>query len=383
MRFSLKQLIVISIITSVLIACAANDTNEQPIELVDFQHEAQIEVLWDIDTGSGSGKYQLALQPYLDSENLYIADYKGKISAYNKTTGKTIWQVKSDFPVSAGVGGGGGLLFVGTADGRLIAFNQNDGQIVWETELSSELLSIPSRGLGVVVARTVDGSIQAFSASAGERLWSYKQSVPSLSLRGNASPIISGGLVISGSDNGVITALSLSEGRVVWETRIAAPGGRSELDSLVDIDSAPKLDKGILYTGAYQGRVAAVTADEGQTIWARDKSVNLGLSLDSENIYAVDELSHIWALDRNSGATLWVQEKLHARPVTATVVNDQYVLTADFEGYIHVLAKDDGRLVARKKLGGDRFIATPLIDNGIYYALNQKGKLAALKIVAN
>lgn len=365
----------------VLHACSnSKDTAEKPVELAEFKPEIALTRLWHTNVGSGTGKYQFVLEPYIDTSTVYIADYEGLLTALDKKNGKRRWQVKTKLPISGGVGGGADLLFVGTRDGRLGAFSQNKGTLVWQANLSSELLSTPVVGLGVVIARTIDGNVQAFSSTSGEKLWSYLHSVPTLSLRGSSRLVISSGIVLSGTDSGQITALSLLEGRVLWETRLAIPGGRSELDRMVDIDGTPLVDEGIIYAAAYQGRIAALSFDQGQVMWARDKSVHLGMSLDKDNLYAVDELSHIWAFERGNGGTIWVQEKLHARPLTPAAAYGDYVLLGDFEGYIHVLAKEDGRFVARMRTGKAGINAAPIVDKDVFYVLTRGGELLTMKI---
>jgi outer membrane protein assembly factor BamB len=72
-------------------------------------------------------------------------------------------------------------------------------------------------------------------------LWSVEQQVPRLSLRGTATPIIAKEVAISGFDNGKVMAVSLTTGDTVWDTALASPHGRTELDRLVDIDSAVRV----------------------------------------------------------------------------------------------------------------------------------------------
>ncbi|HEX7027773.1 MAG TPA: outer membrane protein assembly factor BamB, partial [Gammaproteobacteria bacterium] len=318
-----------------LVACSAADTADPPSPLTDFTPEAAFKTLWSVDTGDGYGEFGLQLKPFNATDTIYVADAKGRISAIDKGNGRKKWQIKTDYAVYGGIGGGGGLLFIGTRDGELVALWQSDGRVAWTSPLSSEALSVPAAELGVVVVRTVDGNLQAFSAATGERLWSYIHPVPSLSLRGNSDPVIYAGGVLAGADNGRLAILGLSNGALLREIPVGIPSGSSDLARLIDVDARAIIDNGIVYSAAYQGRVAALSLENVQPLWARELSVYQDMSLDEENLYVADEMGHIWAFDRLTGSTVWVQDKLHARPVSGTSVYDDFVMVGDFEGYLH------------------------------------------------
>lgn len=361
-----------------LAACGAADTADPPSPLPDFAPEAAFKTLWSVDTGAGYGEFGLRLKPFIAANTIFVADMEGHVSAIDKSDGHKKWTVDTGYVISGGVGGGGGLLFVGTRDGELVALWQNDGRIAWASPLTSEALTVPAADLGTVVVRTVDGNLQAFSAATGERLWSYAHPVPTLSLRGNSDPVTFAGGVLAGADNGRLAFLSLSDGALLRELPVAVPSGSSELARLIDVDAKPIVDKGIVYAAAFQGRVVALSLENVQPIWARDLSVYQDMSIDTENLYAADEMGHVWAFERLTGATVWVQDKLHARPISGTAVLNSAVLVGDFEGYLHAMDIADGRFIARTRIGDEGISVAPMVDKDVIYVYTREGVLAAL-----
>ena len=115
------------------------------------------------------------------------------------------------------------------------------------------MLSAPAVGANVVVVRTVDGRLRGLSPTDGHELWFYEQPVPKLSLRGTARPTIVGDVVICGFDNGKVAAVSLADGSLVWEATVAPSHGRTELERLVDIDSAIEVVGNELYVVGLPG----------------------------------------------------------------------------------------------------------------------------------
>ena len=375
-----KQYLTIAACALMLWGCAANDTADEPSPLVTFAPEASFSTVWETGTGVGSKKLELHLEPYFGIEQIYIADIKGRVTAVKKSNGAVLWSVETEYPVSGGLGGTAGYLFFGTRDGRLVALRREDGSVAWVTELTSESLVVPAAEAGIVVTRTVDGNILAFNQLTGEKLWSYSQSVPSLSLRGNSDPVIYRGGVLAGSDNGRLTALALNNGRLLQETPIAIPSGSSELSRLVDVDSKIIIDKGFIYAAAFQGRVVCLSLEAAQAVWARDMSIYRDMTLDGENLYLSDEDGHVWALNAMTGATVWVQDKLHARPITGPVVYRDAVLVADFEGYVHAMHVTDGRFIARTQIGSEDIKVEPVVNDDKVFVLTRKGTLAALTL---
>jgi outer membrane protein assembly factor BamB len=86
------------------------------------------------------------------------------------------------------------------------------------------------------------------------------------------------------------------------------------------------------------------------------------------------------ALDLRSGSTVWKQEKLVLRRLSAPAVTGNAVAVADFEGYVHWLAREDGRFVARTRVANAAVLAAPIADGATLYVSTQNGYLAALRL---
>ena len=55
-------------------------------------------------------------------------------------------------------------------------------------------------------------------------------------------------------------------------------------------------------------------------------------------------------MNRFTGATLWRQDKLLRRAITGPVLQGPHLVVADYDGYVHWLKREDGRIVARKRV---------------------------------
>lgn len=324
-----------------------------PLMLKPFTPEVRVVSEWHRTIGVGVSDGYLKMPPALAGTTGYAADAKGKLVAFNVHTGSVEWSKRYVIPFSNAPVISGNTLFLGTLQGELIAINKKQGDILWRKQLSSEVLAPVAANGDIVVAKTVDGSIEALRASDGKQLWIHTENEPSLTLRGQSAPVISNDMLIYASDDGKISALTLRTGTELWTRVVAVPQGGTELARMVDIDATPVIYDDTIYVAAYQGRLVAINLLSGRIIWVRELSTYTGLAVDAYRLYMSDSDGVVWALDRKTGATLWKQAKLLRRSVTAPVLQNGYVAVADFNGFVHWLAREDGHMVARTRLSRD------------------------------
>jgi outer membrane protein assembly factor BamB len=349
-----------------------------PTPLTDIEPSISLRTHWSKNVGKGGNRNFVNLKPAFADGVIYVASRDGTVLAVDALSGSVRWEVSTNTPLGAGPGVGDGMVLLGSSEGEVIALSITDGKEQWRSEVTSEVLSVPSTAAGIVVARAIDGRLFGISALDGSRLWTYDRTVPTLTLRGSSSPVISGGLVIYGSDGGKLSALSLKAGLPLWEKSIAFPSGRSELDRIVDIDGNPLIVNGVVYAASYQGSIVALELETARTLWSKDLSTASDMGIDRYNLYVTDTDGNVWALDRRNGASLWKQDKLQYRSVTAPAVVNGYVVVGDFEGYQHWLSTDDGHFVGRTNIDSDG-ISTPAVTDGkTAYTYSTRGELAAV-----
>lgn len=352
-----------------------------PEELVEFSAEFEPVIVWSIDTGAGAENDYSDLGAWLQGDMIVAVDYEGEVTAYNTTNGRRLWNIDLDVPVAAGAGGGGGLVLVGTQEGEVIALGEKNGEIRWRKRVSSEVLAAPTATSNVAIVRTADGRISGLSVTDGEILWGYQRAVPLLSLRGGSAPILADDRVIAGYANGKVVALSVADGKVLWERSVAVPRGRTELDRIVDIDSAPVIVDGKVYVVAYHGQLAALDLATGRKLWSREMSSRAGLDAASNDaVYVSDDSGYVWALQDGTGDALWRQTRLLRRKVSAPAIVGNHIIVGDFEGYTHWISREDGRFVARKKVADALILSKPVVKDGLVFITATDGTLTALRV---
>jgi outer membrane protein assembly factor BamB len=347
-------------------------TGKEPAELRDFKPGASLEVRWKRHVGEVGNA---GLQPAVTRDAVYVANAGGELFRLDPVSGKKVWTVDSGFKISGAVGAGEGLVVVGGLKSELAAFDE-DGKLRWITRVSSEVLSAPQIADGMVVVRSSDGRIAALSAQDGKRQWLYERATPTLIVRNHAGVVIQRGVVFAGFAAGKLAAISLTNGAVIWESAVSQPRGNTELERISDITSLPAVDNESVCAVAFQGRISCFDIKQGAMLWSREISSDKGLALKNNYLYVSDADGTVLAMDKASGSTLWKNDQLFMRQVSAPHVLEKYVVVGDFEGYLHALSREDGSLIARIKTDGSPILFAPAVlgkgfllqtrDGGIY-----------------
>jgi outer membrane protein assembly factor BamB len=322
-------------------------------ELQPIKATAEARLVWRESVGK-SDIY--AFTPAVVGSSVYAASKDGNLVRIDD--GKLTWKINVGQLLSGGVGADASTVVVGSPKGDLLAFSTADGKLLWKAKATSEILSPPALGEGLVVVRSGDNRLAAYDVLDGKRKWIYQRPTPALSLRVTAGPIIDGKFVFAGFPGGKLIAVSTSNGAGMWEGAVALPKGSTELDRVADITSSPVISGRTICSVAFQGRVACFDLGNGNLVWARDMSSAVGLAIDTRYLFVTDDKGAVHALDMASGASIWKQDKLSLRRVTAPLPRRGLIAVADTQGIVHFLSRDDGSFAARLNTDGSPVVSS-------------------------
>jgi outer membrane protein assembly factor BamB len=172
--------------------------------------------------------------------------------------------------------------------------------------------------------------------------------------------VITRGALFTGTAGGKLLGMDLATGGLGWEGNVTTPKGATELERLADITSLPAVDPRQVCAAAYQGRVACFDVSRGTLLWSRDIGSLGGIALDNRYLFITDDKGAIQALDKTTGSSVWKQDKLGGRYPSGPVVIGDYLGVVDAEGYLHLLDRNDGRLVGRAATDGKPPLSQPM-----------------------
>lgn len=331
---------------------------------------------WSLAVGkAGSASFS----PAIVGNAVFVADQKGGV--YRIEAGRTVWKIDAGQALSAGVGADIHMVVVGTAKGGVLAFDADTGKPLWQAQVSSEVLAPPAVSSDGVAVRSGDNRIFMFDAHDGARKWMYERPMPALSVRATGAPVFADRYVFAGFPGGKLLALSMQNGAPVWEGAVAQPKGATELDRVADIVASPAIDGTQICAVAFQGKIACFDMGQGgNLIWSRDISSARGLVLDGRYLFVTDDEGVVFGLDRLSGSSLWKQDKLRHRGVSAPAVRGSVVAVADGEGYVHFLSREEGAFVGRFKTDGSPIRVQPQLLGNSFLTQSSAGDVRAIEI---
>ncbi len=404
----LRKLIFVAVLVAVAPGCSTvkgwfgkstKSKVNQPTELVKIASPIGVRKLWDVSLGKGEGRRWLRQRPAVTAGRVYATNDDGEVLALDAATGKQIWVANAinvektgswvkfwkrkapEAGLTGSPGVGNGLVVVGGRNGEVVAFSSETGEKRWAARVSSEVLSAPYVSDTRVIVRSNDGRVFGFDPADGTRKWVFDRGLPSLSVRGNSSPVGSNGMTFIGYDDGKLVALRDLDGLQVWEIAVAEPDGRTELERMADIDGEIVIDGEMLYVASYHDKVMALSLQNGQQLWSNDTGSYSGLAVAGDKVLLSDKSGDVWALDRSNGTSLWKQNVLEHRQLTSPVVHGDYAVVGDLEGYLHWIKLDTGNVAGRTRIERAAVRGTPQVSaEGVLYALSNEGELAAYRL---
>lgn len=357
-----------------LAGCSGSGPKYTPAELVDVKPTVNIKAIW---SASLDGADRYVFSPIVVGDRVFAAGSGGAIAKISVENGRDDWRINAEMKLTAGVGSDGKTVAVAGKKGALLAFD-SDGKLRWQAQASSEILTAPAVGGGLVIVRSIDNRIAAYDVETGKRKWTIDRPAPPLTLRSAPGMLVVGPTVVVALPGGRLLSLNLANGGPRWEVSIGEPRGATELERIADLTGNPAVYGRDVCAAASQGRIACVDVVTGAMRWSKTLAAGaVGVSVDERYVYAVDVHGAVYAFSRENGQSIWRNDKLSHRGLSAPVALGRYVAVVDYEGYVHVLSREDGWFVNRLSTEGSSVLSQPILAGSTLIVQNRSGSLYA------
>ncbi|MFI8416601.1 outer membrane protein assembly factor BamB [Serratia sp. NPDC078593] len=240
---------------------------------------------------------------------------------------------------------------------------------------------------GTVFAADRHGIVKAMDAENGKEKWKVDLSEKTGFLSRNRSAILSGGLTVAGSnvyvgsEKAVVYALNTADGAVTWQSKVAG-----------EMISRPVVSDGMVLVHTSNGQLQALNEADGAVKW----TVNLdmpALSLRGESAPATaygaaivgGDNGRVNAVLMQQGQLIW-QQRI-SQPSGATEIdrlNDVDTTPVIVEGVIYALGYNgnlaaldlrSGQIIWKRDLGS---VNDFIVDAGRIYLVDQNDRVVAL-----
>jgi outer membrane protein assembly factor BamB len=269
-----------------------------------------------------------------------------------------------------------GLLFMLENNGIAVAINAQTGKIRWRRSVGALAASSPAWSGGRVyaignkagsagIASAGPGKLWCLDAKTGRVIWAA-----GLGSASESSPLIAGGRVYLGSQDGTVYALRASDGRTIW--RHQASGA---------VKAGLALSQGRLYFGDYSGEMTALRASNGSVIWrtgtsgrsfGRSGTFYATPAIAFGRVYAGNTDGFIYSFASSNGQLAWSHATggyVYSAPAVAALPGMRPAIFAgSYSGQFLALDARSGSVIWSYSAGGTISGAPSLIGDIVYFS---------------
>jgi outer membrane assembly lipoprotein YfgL len=305
-----------------------------------------------------------------------VAGTDGTVMALQADTGSELWRASIGTALSAGVGSDGRFASVVTRDNELVTIEA--GRIVWRVRLGARVATAPLVAGERVFVMSVDRVVQAFDALDGRKLWTLQRPGEPLTLaKAGVLAAFKDTLLVGQGPR--LAGVDPTPGTLRWEVAVATPRGTNEVERLADL-LAPAVRVGnVVCARAFQNAVGCVNAERGTLIWTRNVGGNEGIGADADLVVGADGSDRITAWRAGNGDVAWTNDKLLYRDLSAPLLVGRTAVFGDVEGYVHLLAREDGNELLRLATDGSPVVAPPALSGKTMLVVTRSGGLFAFR----
>jgi outer membrane protein assembly factor BamB len=236
--------------------------------------------------------------------SIIAATSDGNLVSMNHA-GAQIWNIRLGGGIDATPSVSDGKIYVVTKNEILYSVDVETGKILWTAKTGGALVFGASPCVvdrNIIVAAS-NGKVLSFSPD-GKDLW-----VTDIGSGIYSSPTVSDGIIYVGADDQKLYAISSKKGNIEW---------KAKLDGRV-VSSSPVVRDGKIYIGTFKGTLYALGVKKGKTEWTASTGGPIVSSpvFDGMKLYIGSKDGKLYALDASSGKEIWSYKS--ASPITAEV----------------------------------------------------------------
>lgn len=220
------------------------------------------------------------------------------------------------------------------------------------------------------------------------------------SLSGNAkiysqlSPVVNDNVVYAAGRTGQVKAIDLSTGNTKWNIDLSNSSLFRSQSAL--LSGGVSADDKYVYLGSERAKLYTLDKNNGSVIWQQDtKGEIVAKPISTDDMVIVRTTSgYLQALSQENGNEVWQTNlevpSLTLRGQSTPALAYGAIILGDDSGHVNAYFAKDGQLIWQQRISqpsGSTEIAklndvdtTPIIDQGLVYAIGYNGNIAALDL---
>ncbi len=351
---------------------------------------------WKTSIGQGGSKKSVLLaEPVGQNGIVYTVDSAGYVQAVSALSGKKIWGVllpkKGAIRRISSIGSGLAVedsrLFVSLGTGEVVALDAHKGSELWRVNLTSPVRSAPTVYGGRLFVITADNRLTALAQDDGRMLWQYYAFLEDISLLGRAAPAINKGIGIAAFASGDVVAFRPENGSILWTEALGAVRMNDAGSDINDIRARPVIDQDRVFVVSSGGLLSALDLRSGGIIWEREIGGINQPWVAGDVLYVVSSYAELVALEAVSGKVLWVNQltqwkdpdnKKHRLTWTGPVMAGNRLILTNSDGKAISVSPKTGTIIGWDEIDESATLP-PIVLNDTLYFVTENGNLIAYR----
>jgi len=292
---------------------------------------------------------------------IFLITEDGVFTKLSQETGDVLYSKKINSKIKTGLFSGVNNYFFFTDQRNYLTKIDEKGNLIWSAKLPNSLNLKPFFYKNQIIFKYINNSIESFDISTGLSLWSYARQNPPLSINVQSPMFVENDILYSGFPGGKVVIIEPESGSFLTELTLSRPKGVTEIDRTNDVAGDLGIVDNMLFASSFNGEITAFDRASGSKIWSRKISSYHGVSTDNINLVVAHENDSIYNFDLKSGKTIWKNNDLSYRKISRPLIFNDYLLSIDYLGVLHIINLVEGERVGVHKFGKD---LQELIDFG-------------------
>jgi outer membrane protein assembly factor BamB len=288
-----------------------------------------------------SDKSLLGGQPIVGEGIVSIALASGSLAAWRMSDGRPLWEASLKDEALVPVASAGGMIFADTSRGSIVAVRAMTGQFLWKHDAMQFAPPLLPAGnsveISVDVPFTTPASLQ--QTENGTLLWRHDFSAAAMAQGGTIAIAEGNSLVFvsqqqSRNPGGSLTVLRAGTGQLLWQCAT----GTGFIPPLVT--------QGVVYSGSEFGSLDARRVEDGVLLWRYmpDNFPIVEVTVAQHTVYLGSQMGTVEAIAADTGIIRWRYDA--GGPISDVTQGPQgVVLIGAGNGIITGLRGDTGTLL--------------------------------------
>lgn len=337
------------------------------------------QILWSKGLKSGGSKkryFPEGASPILHEGRLLVGTHSGIFYSLDPARkGRTVWQFPSGGPIASQAVADREKVYFGNNKGIVYALDLATGKMAWDATVGAEVLAPPTLSGDTLYVVTTSREVYALETYSGGEKWgtAVKGFEKKITMRGNSPVVVGGERLFVGFADGVVVALSRSDGHIVWQEDLSQEDVFAE-----DVDASLVIDGASLYAVGYFGSLVKMERDSGHVVWTKDVASGTEMASDSDTLYLTSVKGTVVAFDKKTGNRRW-ETPLSSGITSPPLLVGSYLVVGTELNRAYVIGRDNGALLQKVSVSSGA-VTEGVTDDSRLYLLSSSAQIYALTI---